>query len=56
MTQGAKSALAVKSIVVEFMNEQVYRGDYENPRLKPDAAGRYHYKDKKIDITLVPSK
>jgi hypothetical protein len=56
MSTGAKSALAVKSLVVEFMNEQVYRGDYENPRLAPDGLGRYHYKDKKIDVTLEPSK
>ncbi len=51
-----KSALAVKSLIVKFMNEHVYRGDYENPREGPDAAGLYHYKDKKIEITLAPSK
>ena len=34
-----KSALDVKSLIVRFMNEKVYRGDYENPREQPDAAG-----------------
>ena len=56
MTTGTKGALAVKALVVEFMNEQVYRGDYDNPRQRPDAAGRYHYKDKKIEVYLTPSK
>ncbi|HET8677756.1 MAG TPA: hypothetical protein VFO63_18290 [Blastocatellia bacterium] len=56
MTTGTKEALAVKAIVIGFMNEQVYRGDYDNPRLRPDPAGRYHYKDKKIEVSLTPSK
>jgi hypothetical protein len=56
MTQSNKSALAVKSLVVAFMNEHVYRGDYDNPRERPDAFGRYHYKDKKIEVELFPSK
>lgn len=56
MTTGTKEALAVKTIVVGFMNEQVYRGDYENPRIEPDKLGRYHYKDGKIEVWLVPSK
>ena len=51
-----RSAQAVKSLVVKLMNEHVYRGDYENPRVRPDAAGCYHYKDKKIEISLTPSK
>ena len=51
-----KSALAMKSLIVQFMNEHVYHGDYDNPRVRPDASGHYHYKDKKIEITLAPSK
>lgn len=51
-----KSALDVKSLIVKFMNEHVYRGDYDNPREQPDEAGLYHYKDKKIEIALAPSK
>ena len=51
-----KSAREVKSLIVKFMNEHVYRGDYENPRVRPDAAGHYRYKDKKIEIALTPSK
>lgn len=56
MTTGTKGALAVKDIVVAFMNEQVYRGDYDNPRIEPDKLGRYHYRDSKIEVWLVPSK
>ncbi len=56
MTTGAKGALDVKAIVVAFMNEQVYRGDYDNPRIEPDKLGRYHYRDKKIEVSLTPSK
>lgn len=56
MTTRNKDALAVKSLVVEFMKEYVYRGDYDNPRLEPDRLGRYLYKDKKIDVSLTPSK
>ena len=55
MTTGTKEALTVKNIVVGFMNEQVYRGDYDNPRIKPDKLGRYHYKDGKIEVWLSPS-
>ena len=53
---GTKSALAVKSLVIEFMKEHVYRGDFDNPRVRPDAGGCYHYKDKKIEIFLTLSK
>jgi hypothetical protein len=56
MTTGTKEALDVKTMVVGFMNEQVYRGDYDNPRIKPDKLGRYHYRDDKIEVWLVPSK
>ncbi|HEX5731582.1 MAG TPA: hypothetical protein VF131_02015 [Blastocatellia bacterium] len=56
MTTGTKEALAVKAMVVAFMNEQVYRGDYDNPRIKPDKLGSYHYRDGKIEVWLAPSK
>jgi len=47
-----KDAFQVRSDVVELMREHVYAGDYDRPRIKPDAAGVYHYKDKKIRIEL----
>ena len=56
MTTASKEALDVKTLVVGFMNEQVYRGDYDNPRIKPDKLGRYHYSDSKIEVWLLPSR
>lgn len=56
MTSDDKSALAVKSRAIEFMKEHVFRGDYDNPRIKPDSLGTYHYRDKKIEITCQPSR
>jgi hypothetical protein len=56
MTTGTKDALAVKSLVVEFMKEHVYRGDFDNPRITPDKLGRYLYRDRKIEVWLDPSK
>lgn len=53
---GTKSALAVKALVVEFMRGYVYRGDFDNPRVRPDAGGMYEYKDKKITVYLTLSK
>ena len=55
MTPETKNALSVKLQAVEFMKEQVFRGDFDRPRLKVDAAGAYHFKDKHIHISCTPS-
>jgi hypothetical protein len=55
MTPDIKSALRLKSCLMKFMLEHVYRGDYDNPRLRPDASGAYTYKDKKVLISCQPS-
>ncbi len=55
MLTDTKGALKVKSYVSAFMKEQVYQGDYERPRVKPDAAGAYHYRDRRIYISCTPS-
>src|SRR5262249_16545604 len=39
----------------DLMNEHVYGGDFERPRVAPDSEGLYHYKDKKIRISLAIS-
>jgi hypothetical protein len=55
MDPETREALTVKSLVVELMKEHVYRGEFDSPRLKPDPAGAYHFRDKRIDIDLTPS-
>jgi hypothetical protein len=55
MDPETKEALAVKSLVVELMKEHVYRGKFDSPSLKPDRAGGYNYKDKRIEISCSPS-
>jgi len=55
MLTDIKGALKVKSYVSAFMREHVYQGDYERPRVKPDAAGAYHYRDRRIQISCAPS-
>ncbi len=50
-----KSALQTKSLVTEWMRAQVYQDDDDNPRLKPDASGAFHYRDKKIEIACLLS-
>jgi hypothetical protein len=55
MTTDIKDGLEVKSQVVEFMMEYVFAGDFDRPRLNPDSNGAYHYSDKKIMISCIPS-
>ena len=55
MTPEIKDALEVKSQVVEFMMEYVFAGDFDHPRQAADAEGKYHYTDKKIMISCLPS-
>ena len=56
MTAETKSALTVKSQAIEFMKEHVFRGDYDNPRIKPDSLGTYNYRDNKMEIDCQPSR
>ncbi|MCI0490892.1 MAG: hypothetical protein L0229_30230 [Blastocatellia bacterium] len=56
MAAETKSALTVKSQAVELMKEHVFRGDYDNPRVRPDSLGTYHYRDRKIEIGCQPSR
>jgi hypothetical protein len=55
MTADSINPLTVKSWAAEFMKEQVFQGNLEEPRLNPDAAGAYHFQDKKIRISCTPS-
>jgi hypothetical protein len=55
MSPDIKNALRIKRLVSDFMKEQVYRGDYESPRLKPDATGAFHYSDRLLRIACAPS-
>ena len=55
MDPETREALAVKSVVVDVMKEHVYSGKFDSPRLKPDSSGTYHFKDKRIQISLSPS-
>jgi hypothetical protein len=50
-----KSASDVKSDAVDFMKELVYGGNFDRPRLEPDAGGFYRYKDGKIRIEVAIS-
>ena len=54
MEPDIKKAIAVKSQVIEFMREYVFAGD-DNPQRPPDAEGAYHYTDRKIIISCLPS-
>lgn len=47
--------MKVKLIVERFMQEKVYEGDSENPRIRPDADGAYRFRDGKIQIHCLPS-
>jgi hypothetical protein len=55
MDPETKEALAVKSLVVELMKEHVYRGKFDSPSLKPDRAGGYNYRDKRLEVACFPS-
>src|ERR1044071_371661 len=55
MTPEARQAMSVKSLVVDFMKEHVFRGDYDRASMKPDADGAYHFKDKRFHISCCPS-
>ncbi|HEU4390297.1 MAG TPA: hypothetical protein VFV34_21015 [Blastocatellia bacterium] len=55
MTPEIRDAREVKSQVVEFMMEYVFAGDFDHPRQAADSEGRYHYSDKKIMISCLPS-
>ena len=55
MTPEARQAMSVKSLAVDFMREQVFRGDYDRTTLRPDSDGAYRFKDKLLVISCCPS-
>jgi len=55
MTAETKTPTAIKADVIDLMKEHVYGGDFERPRVAPDSEGLYHYKDKRIRISLAIS-
>jgi hypothetical protein len=42
----------VRSDLIDLVKFHVYRGDFDRPLPKPDAAGFYHYRDNKLHVEL----
>lgn len=55
MNSEIKKAAKVKLSIERLMQEKVYEGDLEKPRIKPDANGVYQFRDSKIQISCTPS-